>query len=150
MQTCTKLQHIHRDLRRVTSHAGRGRQMRALPAPEPTQRITAHPHSAPLHKIRTDDMLPLQLLTPHQARVSAPHPYLRLQVMSRGCYHSSHTDELRIDGNCTHDTLPLSCSYRTRRMPQPSFHTPFALHRRLLTPPAAHNNVARASAVNCA
>ncbi len=42
--------------------------MRALPAPEPTQRITAHPHSAPLYKIRTDDMLPLQLLTPQQAR----------------------------------------------------------------------------------
>ncbi len=47
---------------------GKGREMRALPAPEPTQRITAHPHSAPLYKIRTDDMLPLQLLTPQQAR----------------------------------------------------------------------------------
>ena len=42
--------------------------MRALPAPEPTRRITTHPHSAPLHKIRTGDMLPLQLLTPTQAR----------------------------------------------------------------------------------
>ncbi|KAK9836334.1 hypothetical protein WJX81_006453 [Elliptochloris bilobata] len=48
---------------------GRGRETRALPAPEPTRRITAHPHSAPLHKIRTDDMLPLQLLTPTQARL---------------------------------------------------------------------------------
>ena len=45
-------------------------EMRALPAPEPTRRITAHPHSAPLHRIRTDDMLPLQLLTPHQVRLS--------------------------------------------------------------------------------
>ena len=42
--------------------------MRALPAPEPTRRITTHPHSAPLHRIRTGDMLPLQLLTPTQAR----------------------------------------------------------------------------------
>lgn len=45
--------------------AGKGREMRALPAPEPTRRITTHPHSAPLHKIRTDDMLPLQLLDAH-------------------------------------------------------------------------------------
>ena len=43
--------------------------MRALPAPEPTRRITTHPHSAPLHKIRTDDMLPLQLLTPTQVHL---------------------------------------------------------------------------------
>ncbi|BDA48465.1 Protein arginine N-methyltransferase 7 [Coccomyxa sp. Obi] len=46
---------------------GKGKELRLLTAPEPTQRITYHPHSAPLHKIKTDNMLPTQLLTPFQA-----------------------------------------------------------------------------------
>jgi len=50
--------------------AGKGKERRLLTAPEPTQRITYHPHSTPLHKIKTDNMLPSQLLTPFQ--VSAP------------------------------------------------------------------------------
>ena len=41
--------------------------MRAITYPDPAQRITYHPHSAPLHRIRTGDMLPLRLLTPFQA-----------------------------------------------------------------------------------
>ncbi len=52
----------------VASHAGKGRQTLALPPPEPTQRVTYHPYSAPLHRIKTDNMLPMQLLTPFQAR----------------------------------------------------------------------------------
>jgi protein arginine N-methyltransferase 7 len=46
--------------------AGKGKEHRALTAPEPTQRITYHAQSAPLHKIKTDNMLPTQLLTPFQ------------------------------------------------------------------------------------
>ena len=46
---------------------GKGRETRALPAPEPTQRITSHPFATPLHRIRTENMLPSKLLTPFQA-----------------------------------------------------------------------------------
>ena len=49
---------------------GKGREILALPNAEPTQRITYHPHSAPLHKIKTDNMLPNKLLTPFQVSVS--------------------------------------------------------------------------------
>lgn len=45
---------------------GKGRETRALPPPAPTQRVTAHPYAAPLHRIRTEEMLPAQLLTPFQ------------------------------------------------------------------------------------
>ena len=54
---------------RLACHAGKGRQTLALPPPEPTQRVTYHPYSAPLHRIKTDNMLPMQLLTPFQARL---------------------------------------------------------------------------------
>ena len=40
--------------------------MLALPAPQPTQRISALPYSTPLHKLRADTLLPSQLLTPFQ------------------------------------------------------------------------------------
>ena len=48
--------------------AGKGKEVRLLTAPQPTQRITYHPHSTPLHRIRTENMLPTELLTPFQAR----------------------------------------------------------------------------------
>ncbi len=41
-------------------------ERRLLGAPTPVERITYHAHSAPLHKIKTDNMLPSQLLTPFQ------------------------------------------------------------------------------------
>lgn len=40
--------------------AGRGRETRALEYPQPSQRISYHPYAAPLHKIKTDDMLPVR------------------------------------------------------------------------------------------
>lgn len=46
--------------------AGKGTEKRLLGAPVPVERITYHAHSAPLHKIKTDNMLPSQLLTPFQ------------------------------------------------------------------------------------
>lgn len=46
---------------------GRGRETKAIEYPEANQRISYHPYSAPLHRIKTDDMLPLKLLTPFQA-----------------------------------------------------------------------------------
>ncbi|KAK9815442.1 hypothetical protein WJX72_003717 [[Myrmecia] bisecta] len=46
---------------------GKGKETLSLQYVEPKQRITYHPYSAPLHKIKTDDMLPLQLLSPFQA-----------------------------------------------------------------------------------
>ncbi|PSC69443.1 arginine methyltransferase [Micractinium conductrix] len=45
---------------------GKGRETKAIEYPEPRQRISFHPYAAPLHKIKTDDMLPLKLLTPFQ------------------------------------------------------------------------------------
>lgn len=47
--------------------AGRGHERRAIEYPATSQRITYHPYSAPLHRVRTEDMLPLRLLTPFQA-----------------------------------------------------------------------------------
>ena len=46
-------------------------ERRLLGAPVPVERITYHAHSAPLHKIKTDNMLPSQLLTPFQVSSSA-------------------------------------------------------------------------------
>ena len=46
-------------------------ERRLLGAPAPVERITYHAHSAPLHKIKTDNMLPSQLLTPFQVPFSA-------------------------------------------------------------------------------
>lgn len=46
---------------------GKHMEHRAITFPEPAQRITFHPYSAPLHKVRTEDLLPLKLLTPFQA-----------------------------------------------------------------------------------
>ena len=55
-------QHILQDLSEGKSH-----QHRTITYPQSSQRISYHPHSAPLHKIQTDDLLPLKLLTPFQA-----------------------------------------------------------------------------------
>ena len=46
---------------------GRSQEHRTITYPEPSQRITYHPYSAPLHHIKTEDLLPLKLLTPFQA-----------------------------------------------------------------------------------
>lgn len=46
-------------------------ERRLLGAPAPLERITYHAHSAPLHKIKTDNMLPSQLLTPFQVSFPA-------------------------------------------------------------------------------
>lgn len=46
--------------------SGKGLHRRALPPAEPTQRISNHPFSAPLHKIKTKELLPTKLLTPFQ------------------------------------------------------------------------------------
>ena len=48
-------------------------ERRLLGAPVPVERITYHAHSAPLHKIKTDNMLPSQLLTPFQVPFPALH-----------------------------------------------------------------------------
>ena len=53
----------------VLVHSGKGKEVRLLGAPQPVERITYHAHSAPLHRIKTDNMLPSQLLTPFQACV---------------------------------------------------------------------------------
>ena len=39
--------------------AGKGRETRAIEYPQPSQRISYHPYAAPLHRIKTDDMLPV-------------------------------------------------------------------------------------------
>ncbi|KAK9825810.1 hypothetical protein WJX74_009582 [Apatococcus lobatus] len=63
---------------------GKGMEMRALPAPEASQRITSHPFAAPLHRIRTDNMLPTKLLTPFQAEsdhnVKDTYNYMTIQT----------------------------------------------------------------------
>jgi protein arginine N-methyltransferase 7 len=51
--------------------AGRGRETRAITFPDPSQRISYHPYAAPLHRVRTEDMLPFKLLTPFQAENDA-------------------------------------------------------------------------------
>ena len=56
---------------RAACFTGKGRETLALPPPEPTQRVTYHPYSAPLHRIKTDNMLPMQLLTPFQVKTDA-------------------------------------------------------------------------------
>ena len=56
--------------------------MRLLGAPAPVERITYHPHSAPLHKIKTDNMLPTQLLTPFQVRAPAGMFVIRMCMSS--------------------------------------------------------------------
>lgn len=47
--------------------SGKNQEHRTITYPEPSQRISYHPYSAPLHRIKTEDMLPLKLLTPFQA-----------------------------------------------------------------------------------
>ena len=47
--------------------AGKSQEHRTITYPETSQLISYHPYSAPLHRIRTEDMLPLKLLTPFQA-----------------------------------------------------------------------------------
>ena len=39
--------------------AGKRRETRAIEYPQPSQRISYHPYAAPLHRIKTDDMLPV-------------------------------------------------------------------------------------------
>jgi protein arginine N-methyltransferase 7 len=63
---------------------GKNTEKRAITYPDKSsQRITYHPHSAPLHRIRNDDMLPLRLLTPFQAEndhnIKDTYNYLTIQ-----------------------------------------------------------------------
>ena len=57
----------------MEAFAGKGLERRALPPPEPTQRISKHAFSAPLHKIKTEDLLPNKLLTPLSGNASPSH-----------------------------------------------------------------------------
>ena len=67
---------------------GRGLERLALEYPSAqrphSQRIDYHPHSAPLHRIKTDDMLPVRLLTPFQAEndhhIKDTYNYVTVQV----------------------------------------------------------------------
>ena len=52
--------------------SGEGRQRLALPAPGRQERISLLPHSTPLHMVHCRDLLPVQLLTPFQARLLLP------------------------------------------------------------------------------
>lgn len=61
---------------------GKGKETLALPYFGNAQRITFHPYSAPLHKIKTDDMLPLQLLTPFQVRPNLSEMYTALPTLA--------------------------------------------------------------------
>lgn len=59
---------------------GKGRETWAIEYPmQSAARISYHPAAAPLHKIRTDDMLPLRLLTPFQVGTPDLRPLLLLQ-----------------------------------------------------------------------
>lgn len=68
---------------------GRGLETLALEWPEARQRISYHPHSAPLHRIKTEDQLPLRLLTPFQAEndhhIKDTYNYVTVQV-DAGCW----------------------------------------------------------------
>jgi len=64
---------------------GKNTEKRAITYPDKSsQRIAYHPHSAPLHRIRNDDMLPLRLLTPFQAEndhnIKDTYNYLTIQT----------------------------------------------------------------------
>ena len=63
---------------------GKGRETRAITYPQSAQRITYHPYAAPLHQVRTDDMLPVKLLTPFQAEndhhIKDTYNYVTVQV----------------------------------------------------------------------
>ena len=63
---CNNIYFKHITHNKLVLPAGKGKEILALPNAEPTRRITYHPHSAPLHRIKTDNMLPNQLLTPFQ------------------------------------------------------------------------------------
>ena len=69
--------------------AGRGRETRAIEFPDPAQRITYHPCATPLHRVRTDDMLPVRLLTPFQAEndhhIKDTYNYVTVQVGAGVC-----------------------------------------------------------------
>lgn len=63
---------------------GKGQEHRAITFPEASQRITYHPYAAPLHRVRTEDMLPLCLLTPFQAEndvhIKDTYNYMTIQA----------------------------------------------------------------------
>lgn len=53
--------------------AGKALTRKALPSPElrQGQLITNHPYSSPLHKVKSESLMPTRLLTPLQAEVCA-------------------------------------------------------------------------------
>lgn len=63
---------------------GKGHERRAITYPMQSQRITYHPYSAPLHRIRAEDQLPTKLLTPFQAEndyhVKDTYNYMTVQA----------------------------------------------------------------------
>jgi protein arginine N-methyltransferase 7 len=63
---------------------GKARQTMAIEYPEAHKRISYHPYAAPLHKVKTDDMLPIKLLTPFQAEndhhIKDTHNYVTVQT----------------------------------------------------------------------
>lgn len=68
---------------------GKSHEHRTITYPESSQRISYHPYSAPLHKIQTDDLLPLKLLTPFQAENDRSFSISHLvPAMSMGRMHS--------------------------------------------------------------
>ena len=76
---------------------GRGREIGAIEYPEPGRRITFHPYTTPLHRIKTEDMLPLRLLTPFQAEndhhIKDTYNYVTVQARSGGlsaCERTAH------------------------------------------------------------
>jgi protein arginine N-methyltransferase 7 len=84
----------------LLSGSNKGLRVRALPRAEASQkqRITMQPYSTPLHKIRTDDMLPHQLLTPFQAEndyhIKDAYNYVTVQADIRmPKYHFSYLED---------------------------------------------------------
>ena len=80
---------------------GKSLHVRALPAAQEKgkQRISLQPYSAPLHKIRTDDMLPMQLLTPFQAEndyhVKDTYNYVTVQTdIKMPKHHLTYLDDV--------------------------------------------------------
>ncbi|GHP04547.1 hypothetical protein PPROV_000330100 [Pycnococcus provasolii] len=102
---------------------GRGLEMRALPSTESfntSERITYHGYATPLHKIRHDDMLPAQLLTPFQAdndhHIKDTYNYLTVQTDIRmpRRYFSYLQDEYRQRRVC--EAIQMAVRYQEEEL----------------------------------
>lgn len=81
----------------ILFNAGKGRETRAIEYPQPAQRISYHPYSAPLHRIKTDDMLPVSVHSVHSVRCgrgsrtrAEAHAGLLAVPMPRCCVQGAH------------------------------------------------------------